>query len=401
MSPECLFGKKQKYYSDFYSLGVVCFELIYRKKPFVGKNKKDLKELILFKKIRLYENSLYSETLCNFINSLLERNTYKRIGFKKGIKELEEHFLFEDMNWKLIYEQKETSPWKEVLDYSKVKYCFDDEIYDREFCSKKNYIGSNTKMKYAKVEGNLYFANQNFFRNFTYIALFKNINNICLKNPFEINNIISQKELNKIRYLIQKNEEQLPNLPFKNNYYEGNSKYEDLLKSYFDYKILKYQKLKSKIARGDYDNSWEPHFEKKNESNKDILLKKRIDSYSNKDQFTSRSIENHSSYKFKLGINNNIEKKEEEEKKSEKKKQEEKKEEEEEEEEEEESFDSNCSICKKARTKRLSVPLPIIERSKNKFHSSKSEIISKDKKKSSLKKTSSVPFIKIKSPLPL
>ena len=48
MSPECLFGKKQKYYSDFYSLGVVCFELIYRKKPFVGKNKKDLKELILF-----------------------------------------------------------------------------------------------------------------------------------------------------------------------------------------------------------------------------------------------------------------------------------------------------------------------------------------------------------------
>ena len=272
---------------------------------------------------------------------------------------------------------------------------------NREFCSKKNYIGSNTKMKYAKVEGNLYFANQNFFRNFTYIALFKNINNICLKNPFEINNIISQKELNKIRYLIQKNEEQLPNLPFKNNYYEGNSKYEDLLKSYFDYKILKYQKLKSKIARGDYDNSWEPHFEKKNENNKDILLKKRIDSYSNKDQFTSRSIENHSSYKFKLGINNNIEKKEEEEKKSEKKKQEEKKEEEEEEEEEEESFDSNCSICKKARTKRLSVPLPIIERSKNKFHSSKSEIISKDKKKSSLKKTSSVPFIKIKSPLPL
>ena len=99
---------------------------------------------------------------------------------------------------------------------------------------------------------------------------------------------MKKTDLNKIRYLLH-NDKKLPNLPFKNNYYEGNSKYEDLLKSYFDYKILKYQKLKSKIIKGIYDDNWKPAFSLNknniNKSNNNILSSK---SFTNNNSFVSK-----------------------------------------------------------------------------------------------------------------
>jgi len=301
MSPECLFGKKQKYYSDFYSLGVVCYEIIFRRKPYYGKNKKELKEQILTKKIHLYENSKYSDKLCYFINRLLERNSYKRLGFKDGFKELEEDFLFNDINWKNIYEQKEISPWKEIIDYIREKFYFDDEIYDREFCQKNDLIGFNTQLRYQQVELNLDFANKNFFKNFTYIAFFNNINKICFNENDE--KLMKKKDLHKIRNLLH-NDKKLPNLPYiNNNVNQDNDNYNDLLKSYFDYKILKYQKLKNKIIKGIYDNNWKPSFN----INKNDIKK------SNNDILSSKSLTNYISFDSKL--NNSYNSKKEEQKK--------------------------------------------------------------------------------------
>ena len=184
MSPECLFGKKQKFYSDFYSLGVICYECINRKKPYLGKNKKEIKEEILYNRIRLKSNKYYSEYLCSFVNCLLERNPYKRLGFLEGIKELEENCLFYDMNWKDIYEQKEYSPWIAIINYSKEKFKFDDEIYDKEYCGRNNYIGLNTRKRYSELKDNLMFTN-NIFRGFTFL------NNVNNNNNKEHNNLYS------------------------------------------------------------------------------------------------------------------------------------------------------------------------------------------------------------------
>ncbi len=177
MSPECLFGKKQKFYSDFYSLGVICYECINRKKPFRGKKKEELKKQILYNRIHLYSNKYYSEYLCSFVNSLLERNPYKRLGSLEGIKELEEHCLFYDMNWNDIYEQKEYSPWIEIINYSKEKFKFNDEIYDKEYCDRNNDIGLNTRMRYHELEDNLNYVNDKIFRGFTFLINGNNNNN--------------------------------------------------------------------------------------------------------------------------------------------------------------------------------------------------------------------------------
>ena len=296
MSPECLFGKKQKYYSDFYSLGVICYEIIFRRKPYNGRNKKELKEQILTKKIHLYENSKYSDKLCNFINGLLERSSYKRLGFKEGFKELEEHELFNDMNWKNIYEQKEISPWKEIINYSRDNFYLDDEIYDREFCQRQDLIGFNTQLRYQKVEQNLEFANNNFFKNFTYIAFFNNINKYCFDEKNE--SLMKKKDLIKIRNLIH-NDKKLPNLSYiNNNENEYNDKYKDLLQSYFDYKILKYQKIKDKIEKGLYDDNWKPSFSlNKNHINKSTTNILSSKSFSNYSSFVSKLKQTYNSKK--------------------------------------------------------------------------------------------------------
>ena len=49
ISPEVLLNKPQNFYSDYFSVGVICYELLLKKKPFKGKNKKKVAEKILLK----------------------------------------------------------------------------------------------------------------------------------------------------------------------------------------------------------------------------------------------------------------------------------------------------------------------------------------------------------------
>ena len=44
MSPETIFQKKHSYPSDFFSLGVICYEMIMKKRPYIGKNRQEIKQ---------------------------------------------------------------------------------------------------------------------------------------------------------------------------------------------------------------------------------------------------------------------------------------------------------------------------------------------------------------------
>ena len=321
MSPECLFGKKQKYYSDFYSLGVICYECINRKKPFIGNKKEELKEQILNNRIHLKSNQYYSKSLCSFVNCLLKRNPYKRLGYLEGIKELEEHYLFNDMNWNDIYQQKEYSPWIEIINYSKEKFGFNDEIYDKEYCNRNIEIGLKTRMRYHELEDNLMSVNNQIFKGFTFLNKVNNNynNDNIINNNYNNDNIINNDDnndniinnndnndniinnnYNKLNYndnnynniknndyykednyYIRNNnsfhyrinhkkvEEKFPIINKYYNEINNNNSYDELLKSYFDYKILKYQKLRDKLIKGTLKkNILKQSFSSKNMKNK-------------------------------------------------------------------------------------------------------------------------------------
>ena len=105
ISPEVLLHKPQGPTSDFFSVGIICYELIFHKKPFKGKNKKEIAEKILTKEINVTKNDLpenFNINVCDFINKLLKRNDKNRLGYN-GINELIQHSWFEnDIEWNMI-----------------------------------------------------------------------------------------------------------------------------------------------------------------------------------------------------------------------------------------------------------------------------------------------------------
>ena len=104
ISPEVLLNKPQTFSSDFFSVGVICYELLLHKKPFKGKNKKELAEKILYRDIRLTKKDIpdnYSVMMGDFINKLLKRNHRERLG-DKGIKFIMDHPWLEGVQWDII-----------------------------------------------------------------------------------------------------------------------------------------------------------------------------------------------------------------------------------------------------------------------------------------------------------
>ena len=99
--PEVLLHKSQNFTFDYFSIGVICYELIFGKKPFRGKNKKEIAEKILYKNIKLKQNYLpegYTAHISDFINKLLNRNQKERLGYN-GIDEIKNHPWLEGIDW--------------------------------------------------------------------------------------------------------------------------------------------------------------------------------------------------------------------------------------------------------------------------------------------------------------
>ena len=109
MSPETIFQKKHSYASDFFSLGVICYEMIMRKRPYTGKNRQEIKrkmasDFVQIKKSEIPEG--WSQEFVDFTNKLLEKNVETRLGYK-GINELKSHPFLKLTDWKDLYLMKE------------------------------------------------------------------------------------------------------------------------------------------------------------------------------------------------------------------------------------------------------------------------------------------------------
>ena len=172
--PEILLNldnKKSIFSNDFYSFGVICYELIYRKKPYNGQSTTEIIDEINNNQIYFdNDNNDYSKYLINFVKNLLVINPEKRLGFFYGFNEIVNNDLFSDYNWEDINDQSIKSPLIEVINYCKNNSNSNyPELFDYEYCNESDKISENTKLKYAKIQ-----ANQNYillFQNYTQISL--------------------------------------------------------------------------------------------------------------------------------------------------------------------------------------------------------------------------------------
>ena len=113
MSPETIFNQEHSYPSDFFSLGVICYEMMMKRRPYLGRNRQEIKEKMENEFVQIKESEIpkgWSTDFADFINKLLEKNEESRLGFK-GIQELKCHQWLKYYDWKNLYLMKIKPPF--------------------------------------------------------------------------------------------------------------------------------------------------------------------------------------------------------------------------------------------------------------------------------------------------
>ena len=144
MAPEVLFGRNHTTVVDYFAIGVMCYEFMKGVKPYAGKNRKEIKERIKEKEIKIDKRNLkqgWSLEAADFINQLLQRQPNRRLGYTGGINELKKHPWLKSIDWKELYNWKLTSPFIPV----------GENNYEYKFCIKEEVKGEETEERYKII----------------------------------------------------------------------------------------------------------------------------------------------------------------------------------------------------------------------------------------------------------
>ena len=101
ISPEVIMNKPQNEASDFFTIGIITYELIFGKRPFTGNNKQEIANNMIKIKINVEEKDLpdnFSEYAADFVNGLLTTKNNRRLGYR-GIDEIKNHSWLDDVDW--------------------------------------------------------------------------------------------------------------------------------------------------------------------------------------------------------------------------------------------------------------------------------------------------------------
>jgi serine/threonine protein kinase len=112
---------------DYWSLGVLVFEMCCGWSPFYADDTQQMYRNIAFGKVRFPRDALSQEGR-NFVKGLLNRNPRHRLGANGGATELKSHPFFADVDWTDLGQKKMIPPFK-----PKLKGELDVSNFDPEF----------------------------------------------------------------------------------------------------------------------------------------------------------------------------------------------------------------------------------------------------------------------------
>ncbi|CAG9315104.1 unnamed protein product [Blepharisma stoltei] len=113
MAPEVMCSKNHGIAVDYYALGVIIYELMKGKRPYIGKNRKEIKMQMLSSQVQLKKSDLpsgWSIESADFVNKLLQRKPKNRLGFN-GPQEVKNHVWLSDIHWANLYTKTLKSPF--------------------------------------------------------------------------------------------------------------------------------------------------------------------------------------------------------------------------------------------------------------------------------------------------
>ncbi|KAI0207595.1 Ribosomal protein S6 kinase 2 alpha [Lamellibrachia satsuma] len=130
MAPEVVNRKGHGTAADWWSYGVLMFEMLTGALPFQGQNRKETMTMIL--KAKLGMPQFLSAEAQSLLRALFKRNPANRLGAgSAGVDEIKKHPFFSTINWDKLFRREITPPFKPVVNRVDDAFYFDTEFTSR------------------------------------------------------------------------------------------------------------------------------------------------------------------------------------------------------------------------------------------------------------------------------
>ena len=147
MAPEVMRGLNHTGSVDYFAVGIITYELMMGKRPYTGKNRKEIKDQMMQKQIFLdYDNIPlgWSQEAADFINKLLIRKDTNRLGYY-NYYEIKSHPWLNDINFNNLLSGKIRAPFLPRKN---------NDNYDKKYCQEVEEIGIETNVRYESYKNN-------------------------------------------------------------------------------------------------------------------------------------------------------------------------------------------------------------------------------------------------------
>lgn len=130
MAPEVVNRRGHNTAADWWSFGVLLFEMLTGTLPFQGANRKETMNLIL--KAKLGMPPYLSPEAQSLLRALFKRNPANRLGAgTEGVEELKRHPFFSSIDWNKLYSKEIEPPFKPAVSKADDTFYFDQEFTTR------------------------------------------------------------------------------------------------------------------------------------------------------------------------------------------------------------------------------------------------------------------------------
>ena len=142
LAPEIINGEEYDHNIDWWSLGIIIYEMLCGVPPFYLDNLDKMYELIRTTDVSFPSNIYLSDEAKDIIYKLLKKNVRERLGYVSGIVEVKNHPFFKGIDFQAIEQKKVESPFIPQIDNNTDVQNFDEtftkENVENSYIQKKN-----------------------------------------------------------------------------------------------------------------------------------------------------------------------------------------------------------------------------------------------------------------------
>jgi len=113
MAPEVMCRQNHGVASDYYAVGVMAYEFMIGKRPYLGRSRKEIRDNILAKQVQIKKNEVpegWSLEAADFINRMIQRKPSNRLGLN-GPSEVKNHPWLKDFPWDKLMNKQLSPPF--------------------------------------------------------------------------------------------------------------------------------------------------------------------------------------------------------------------------------------------------------------------------------------------------